>query len=162
VGDRERYLAAGFDDYLAKPLHLDQLQEVIVRWTHRPHGTAELSGAQPVMDPVRLTALMDGLSAAEFAALAERLPKEIDAQIDRARHAIRANDADGVRIAFRALHESAAELGLRELAELAGHVSRETSDVDRVVGQSAAIQEAVIRAKSAIGEWLAASRDQQE
>ena len=105
---------------------------------------------------------MEGLSTAELAALAERLPKEIDAQIDRARHAIRANDADGVRIALRALRESAAELGLRELAELAGHVARETADVDRVVGQSAAIQEAVIRAKSAVGEWLAASRDQQE
>ncbi len=33
VGDRERYLAAGFDDYLAKPLRLDQLQDVIARWT---------------------------------------------------------------------------------------------------------------------------------
>jgi PAS domain S-box-containing protein len=33
VGDREHYLAAGFDDYLAKPLRLDQLQDVISRWT---------------------------------------------------------------------------------------------------------------------------------
>ncbi len=33
VGDRERYLAAGFDDYLAKPLRLDQISEIIMRWT---------------------------------------------------------------------------------------------------------------------------------
>jgi PAS domain S-box-containing protein len=33
VGDRERYLAAGFDDYLAKPLRLGQLAEIIERWT---------------------------------------------------------------------------------------------------------------------------------
>ncbi len=33
LGDRERYLAAGFDDYLAKPLRLEQLSQVIARWT---------------------------------------------------------------------------------------------------------------------------------
>jgi len=162
VGDRERYLAAGFDDYLAKPLHLDQLQEVIARWTHRPHEPVEQTSVQPVMDPARVSELKGSLSAAELAALAERLPKELDAQIDRARHAIRANDADGLRVAFRALHDAAAEFGLRELADLAEQVARETADVDRVVGQSTAIQDAVIRAKSAIGELLAAPRDQQE
>jgi CheY-like chemotaxis protein len=162
VGDRERYLAGGFDDYLAKPLHLDRLQEVIARWTHKPHGTAEQFGAQPVMDPARLTELKDSLSIADLAALAERLPKELDAQIDRARHAIRANDADGVRVALHALHESAADLGLRELADLSERAARETADVDRMIGQSAAIQDAVNRAKSAIGEWLAAPRDRQE
>ena len=162
VGDRERYLAAGFDDYLAKPLHLDQLQEVIARWTHKPHEPAEQMSVRPVMDPARVIELKGSLSAAELAALAERLPKELDAQIDRARHAIRANDADGLRVAFRALHDAAAEFGLRELAELAEQVARETADVDRVVGQSTAIQDAVTRAKSALGELLAAPRDQQE
>jgi PAS domain S-box-containing protein len=162
VGDRERYLAAGFDDYLAKPLHLDRLQEVIARWTHKLHEPPEQTSVRPVMDPGRLAELKGSLSAAELAALAERLPKELDAQIDRARHAIRANDADGLRVAFRALHDAAAEFGLRELADLAEQVARETADVDRVVGQSTAIQDAVNRARSAIGELLAAPRDQPE
>ena len=68
VGDRERYMAAGFDDYLAKPLHLDQLQEVIARWTHKPHEPAEQTSVQPVMDPARVTVLKGSLSAAELAA----------------------------------------------------------------------------------------------
>jgi CheY-like chemotaxis protein len=159
VGDRERYLAAGFDDYLAKPLHLDQLREVIVRWTHKPHGSAEPSGSQPVMERARASEIRNSLSGAELAALAERLPKELDAQIDRARHAIRANDADGVRVALRALHNAAAKFGLRDLAELSERMARESADIDRMVGQSAAIQDAVTRAKSAIAELLAASRD---
>ena len=158
VGDRERYLAGGFDDYLAKPLHLDQLQEVITRWTHKPHGPAEPSGSRPVMDGARVSQIMNGLSDGELAALAERLPKELDAQIDRARHAIRANDADGVRMALRALHDSAAAFGLRELADLSDSLARDTTDLDRMVGQSAAIQDAVTRAKSGIAEVLAASR----
>jgi CheY-like chemotaxis protein len=162
VGDRERYLAAGFDDYLAKPLHLDQMQEVIARWTHRPYGAADGSGGRPAMDPARAAELRDTLPAAELSALAERLPKELDAQIDRARHAIRANDADGARVALRALRDSAAEFGLQDLADLAERVARDTADIDRMVGQSAAIQDAVTRAKTAIAELLAVSRDSRE
>jgi CheY-like chemotaxis protein len=43
LGDRERYLAAGFDDYLAKPLRLEQLSQVIARWT----GNAERPATAP-------------------------------------------------------------------------------------------------------------------
>lgn len=35
-GDRERCLAAGMDDYLAKPIRRDQLQAVLERWVKRP------------------------------------------------------------------------------------------------------------------------------
>ncbi len=31
-GDRERCLAAGMDDYIAKPIHLEQLDELLARW----------------------------------------------------------------------------------------------------------------------------------
>ena len=34
-GDRERCLAAGMDDYLSKPLHADDLDAVLQRWSRR-------------------------------------------------------------------------------------------------------------------------------
>jgi PAS domain S-box-containing protein len=158
VGDRERYLAAGFDDYLAKPLHLDQLQEVIARWTSRPPRPAGV-GQSAVLDPERVAEVRTSMSGADFAALVDRLPKEIDIQAARFEHAIRANDIDGVRVAFRALQDLAADFGLQELADLSAKLAAGTADLDRALEHSAAIQDAVGRAKRAVDGLSVLARD---
>jgi PAS domain S-box-containing protein len=156
VGDRERYLAAGFDDYLAKPLHLSELQEVIARWTFAtPEGSAEQAAT---LDQQRVRVLREAMSSAEFAALLEALPLEIDGQMEHAQRAIRASDLDGVRAALHALQESAVDIGLHELAALSARLAGDTIDMDEIAAQTGAMQDAVSRAKSAVRALYASLR----
>src|SRR4051794_12073878 len=72
-GDRERCLAAGMDDYLAKPLRPEALDAVLERWLHAPAAAPE---AAP--EPASI-ALVDEARAREFR---EDYPQIVDQLIE--------------------------------------------------------------------------------
>jgi CheY-like chemotaxis protein len=37
-GDREHLLASGFDDYLSKPVRMDDFRAVLAKWVRSPRG----------------------------------------------------------------------------------------------------------------------------
>jgi CheY-like chemotaxis protein/HPt (histidine-containing phosphotransfer) domain-containing protein len=55
-GDRERCLATGMDDYLAKPIKLDELRSALARWASTPPDVAIPGNQKPIpatTDPTR-------------------------------------------------------------------------------------------------------------
>jgi len=68
IGDeRERCLAAGMSDHVAKPIDLDELFEVLKRWLMRPAGQ-ETETPAPAREPVRPDRIGERLKGFDLAA----------------------------------------------------------------------------------------------
>jgi PAS domain S-box-containing protein len=130
AGDAERCLAAGFNDYLAKPVRQSQLAAVIARHaTHTRVAAPAPAGASPVVMEGQAStldrAVLDGILDMERRGAPRLLARLIDTYIDSAARlvagvevALAANDAAGLRQAAHTLKSSSASLGARELARL--------------------------------------------
>ena len=129
-GDRERCIAAGMDDYLAKPVQIDQLRETIERWSPVivPEAAAGGTNAEPPrprdepeapIDAARIRAL--GLIEPDAAGvgIAMLFRDQARATIEAVQEGQAAEHQDAVRRAAHSLKGSAANLGATRLAELA-------------------------------------------
>jgi signal transduction histidine kinase/ActR/RegA family two-component response regulator len=68
-GDRERCLAAGMDDYVAKPISPDQLQEVLRRWIPEEARPATLLPPRPASTAADTGTPVDWAALAELVAM---------------------------------------------------------------------------------------------
>jgi len=124
VGDRERYLAAGMDDYVAKPLDPARLTEVLAR----------VMGAAPALppaaegfDPGKLRELGALVERGAFRAMLTALPDELA----RAAQAIRAAaDPAGRRGAAHALRGLAGNFGAFAVEAVAKRIENAPEDID--------------------------------
>ena len=123
TGDRERCLEAGMDDYISKPVQLDELQLALERWAPesppKPAGPAAQEWRAPLFARMKELAELTGLGERDCAEeIAEVFVADFPARIAALRTAVAAGQSEAARQAAHALKGSSANLGAGRLAEL--------------------------------------------
>jgi len=116
-GDRELCLAAGMDDYLAKPLRRDALLGVLAQWIQPRHD-------MPQADDSPLdAATLDGLRALQrpgrpdvFARVADIFDRDAPRLLAEMQAAVDENDAERLRQAAHSMKSITANVGATALA----------------------------------------------
>jgi two-component system sensor histidine kinase/response regulator len=118
LGDRERCLAAGMDDYIAKPISLDTLDEMLNRWLPAaPRDQAE------VLDRVRLSELRELFPGEEMSGMLHNLVAELDSELQDIDVAVGNADNSALASAAHRLKNSAQMVGAHQLADAAAHLT---------------------------------------
>jgi two-component system sensor histidine kinase/response regulator len=130
AGERERCLAAGMDDYLAKPIQKVELAAALARWIDgdaAPAAPAPAPAAPAVLDPAVLHQLaqLDGDGEESLlATLAEALADEVGRGLARLGAALDRGDTGAMSDVGHLLKGSSAALGATDFARLWSEVER--------------------------------------
>ena len=145
-GDREKYLEAGLNDYVAKPIDRAKLIAVLARWSMRPEATPSSAhrGNDGVLDETALADLEGAVSQPVFQQLVATHIKDTRAGIGRLREAAAARDVAGLRTEAHILHGTLGTMGGAKASALARDL--ETACRESRTGDALALADRVVSA----------------
>jgi two-component system sensor histidine kinase/response regulator len=116
LGDSERCLAAGMDDYVPKPITGEALDTALERWLPPARAVA--------LDRTRLDELRSIFLGEEASEVLRKLMVDVTDQIDRVAAALEEGDREAVAEATHRIKNSALMLGASGLAEAASRLDQ--------------------------------------
>jgi signal transduction histidine kinase/DNA-binding NarL/FixJ family response regulator/HPt (histidine-containing phosphotransfer) domain-containing protein len=171
AGDREKCLAAGMDDYLAKPVSIHQLKRCIGRWLPSSLGpdtaaaapieglpaTANTAPSEqvPVLDGKVLVELRD-IMQDDYLGLLKTFLRNAPELLEEARQAAAAGSADALVIPLHSLKSSSANVGAMALSRLArdGEKLARDGDVARAMQSLEQVEKGFAAAQRALREHI--------
>ena len=176
TGDRNRYLAAGFNDYIAKPISQRSLHEAIATVTGLPRhwvGRNERPKSNVALfDKGRISEMKAFLDDDKFYALMSSLPREIGKHMARLRSAIAAGSTDECRAALHGLKGLATNFAAERLAATARRLEQDGASVNATqielpqlllaIAETEAALRAMLAAVEPVGEAIRPSGDGRE
>ena len=132
-GEREKCLAAGMNDYLAKPVSIEQLGAMIKLWTSKDSATSEETSDSImseddvfVLDRERVSSFMTiGRSQEGFLeGLVKTFKEDVPSRIDALRAAASTGDANDLALAAHALKSSCGSVGARRMYAVAASLEQ--------------------------------------
>ena len=139
-GTREQCLAAGMDDYVAKPIDPRGFLATVRRWTvgaetnspQVPHVTAvQQTDGLPILDEDRFASLRASMGIADFDDLVARAPRRLEERIEKLQKAFMGGDLAAIGREAHTLIGGAGNIGAMALAALARQLEWSTSQQDR-------------------------------
>jgi two-component system, sensor histidine kinase and response regulator len=121
LGDRDKCLAAGMDDYIAKPVSTDILDAKLAQWLRPTPPEAHL------LDQDRILTLRTLFPGEEMTGMLHELTTTITTELDHIDHARTTTDHTALLAAAHRLKNAAGMIGATELANAAAQLETQTT-----------------------------------
>jgi len=127
-GDREKYLEAGMDDYISKPIELNKLIEIIEKYLYKNRDfhtlNVQSTDNNEGFEVYKKSDVMKqlGLNESTVDMLLESFFLTLDDDLSRLQSTIDAKDANAIKSAAHYIKSSCSNLAMNEAAKLLGEI----------------------------------------